>query len=1038
MIHGMDVQVRECTEADSEKLAHFYNKYQYGPIKYGYPLNKQDIKQLFRERKIQLYLIAEYENEIIASLLFSSLSGQRAAVSDGTWAGFFLIHPEFRSGNIPDKLFAYAIKNLIQQDIKYIDTEVNPEDKVAMALYKRVGLYQTSRSYIDYDGYLNLRSYLPYVINYLLDAFKPIISKSDQDIWLSRGWKTVRGLKSLRSIQSNAITRNEIEVVKYAINLGAKDVNCWVDIKSEKITEVETEQVRFTSYILEGNNLIVGEKIHICYVYENHFSNPIEASITSKIGDDYLIDLKKTFYPNKKYEWEEVITVTKEIEGELVTKLKAKELELTVHFGVTIANPLEVNVANYPKLINGKESACIVNVKNNSLDRLIYKLLIQQENSKILDFKPLEKHQICIIEPGEIKDHIIVLNPKKIGITNMTFSAVSHQNKNIGELKAIIPIHAHGKNHVYETKEYLVLENMYITVQISKSTGCLYIYDLRKQQLLAKEAWPDLDYPFLNAVKEPKVNELSWEITSDSCFEIIHEATRLKRSICFLSDKIVQINDFAQEGKYIKIYPWCMLYDAKMTVPLKSGLVSKPMVYGEYPYALHDYEFVNQFDLPSHPNMYERNYTLFESQNINIGFIWKGNIERILFGLRWMPAVIFKRNDKEKCITKTHYYTLCSHDSKDEVEEIYNDITSHTSKFISNKIPYSIETDQFHIINENGEFHIHGSLKNLFSSILKGKLTLFFPQTSYEQQLFIQEIESISNFNFEFSGKVNWSKAHYAVLTYQDELNRNAITKKIYLFLKGRNKLTYSEKKQEYLVQNNVLNLKIKVNQSSKITEFMYKDKEILKENPVLSSYNFLPGVMIPTANSYTPDCRKDLSINSIYLNKSNHSVVATENTYKEFINQIFCQSDEWKVKYTTVYDLPVLQIQLKSLQKDKIKTSVFHLFWEKKGKTKIKKMYYWQNGEQNTLIPNGKQRKIYVDNKVILELSNGLFVSILALSHSTKCFIYEWPKKGIQIGIYGNQNEFNDGDIRFNIAVGETLLDSEYFSQILVEGNMT
>ncbi|MCD2338455.1 hypothetical protein LQJ99_29560 [Bacillus cereus] len=115
----------------------------------------------------------------------------------------------------------------------------------------------------------------------------------------------------------------------------------------------------------------------------------------------------------------------------------------------------------------------------------------------------------------------------------MTFSAVSHQNKNIGELKAIIPIHAHGKNHVYETKEYLVLENMYITVQISKSTGCLYIYDLRKQQLLAKEAWPDLDYPFLNAVKEPKVNELSWEITSDSCFEIIHEATRLKRSICF-------------------------------------------------------------------------------------------------------------------------------------------------------------------------------------------------------------------------------------------------------------------------------------------------------------------------------------------------------------------------------------------------------------------------------------------------------------------------------------------------------------------------
>lgn len=1038
MIHGIDVQVRECTEADSEKLAHFYNKYQYGPIKYGYPLNKQDIKQLFRERKIQLYLIAEYENEIIASLLFSSLSGQRAAIPDGTWAGFFLIHPEFRSGNIPDKLFAYAIKNLIQQDIKYIDTEVNPEDKVAMALYKRVGLYQTSRSYIDYDGYLNLRSYLPYVINYLLDAFKPIISKSDQDIWLARGWKTVRGLKSLRSIQSNAITRNGIEVVKYAINLGAKDVNCWVDIKSEKITEVETEQVRFTSYILEGNNLIVGEKIRICYVYEHHFPNPIETSITSTIGDDYLIDFKKTFYPNKKYEWEEVITVNRKIEGELVTKLKAKELELIVHFGVTIANPLEVNVANYPKLINGKESACIVNVKNNTLDRLIYKLLIQQGNSKILDFKPLVKHQICILEPGEIKQHPILLNPKKIGITNMTISAVSHQNKSIGDLKTIIPIHAHGKNHVYETEEHLVLENMYITVQISKSTGCLYIYDLRRQQLLVKEAWPDLDYPFLNAVKEPKVNELSWAIKSDSCFEIIHKATRLKRSIRFLSEKIVEIKDFAQEGKYIKIYPWCMLYDAKMTVPLKSGLVSKPMVYGEYPYALHDYEFVNQFDLPSHPNMYERNYTLFESQNINIGFIWKGNIERIQFGLRWMPAVIFTRNDKEKCITKTHYYTLCSRDSKDEVEEIYNDITSHTSNLKSNKILYSIKTDQFHIINENGEFHIHGSLKNLFPSILKGKLTLFFPQIPYVQHLFIQDIDSISNFDFEFSGKVNCSKAHYAIITYQDEFNRSAITKKIYLFPKGRNKLTYSEKKQEYLVQNNVLNIKIKASQDSKIIEFMYKNKEILKERSVLNSYNFLPGLMIPTVQSCTPDCREDLSINSIHLKNSANSVVVKENTYREFIHQIFCQSNESKVGYTTVFDLPILQVQMKNLQKEKMKASVFHLFWEKKGKTKIKKIYYWQNGEQNTLLPNDKQRKIYVDNKVILELSNGLYVSILALSLNTKCFIYEWPKKGIQIGIYDNQNEFYDADIRFNIAVGETLLDSEYFSQILLEGNMT
>ncbi|WP_144540809.1 hypothetical protein, partial [Bacillus subtilis] len=73
---------------------------------------------------------------------------------------------------------------------------------------------------------------------------------------------------------------------------------------------------------------------------------------------------------------------------------------------------------------------------------------------------------------------------------------------------------------------------------------------------------------------------------------------------------------------------------------------------------------------------------------------------------------------------------------------------------------------------------------------------------------------------------------------------------------------------------NNVLEIMIKVNQSSKITEFMYKDKEILKGKSALNSYNFLPGLMIPTVQSCTPDCKEDLSINSIHLKNSANSVV--------------------------------------------------------------------------------------------------------------------------------------------------------------------
>lgn len=109
----------------------------------------------------------------------------------------------------------------------------------------------------------------------------------------------------------------------------------------------------------------------------------------------------------------------------------------------------------------------------------------------------------------------------------------------------------------------------------------------------------------------------------------------------------------------------------------------------------------------------------------------------------------------------------------------------------------------------------------------------------------------------------------------------------------------------------------IKVNQSSKISEFMYKDKEILKGKSASNSYNFYLVWWYQRFNLCTSDCREDLSINSIHLKNSANSVVVKENTYREFIHQIFCQSNESKVGYTTVFDLPILQVQMKIYKED-------------------------------------------------------------------------------------------------------------------------
>ncbi|MDT2240312.1 hypothetical protein P7H22_08175 [Paenibacillus larvae] len=106
-----------------------------------------------------------------------------------------------------------------------------------------------------------------------------------------------------------------------------------------------------------------------------------------------------------------------------------------------------------------------------------------------------------------------------------------------------------------------------------------------------------------------------------------------------------------------------------------------------------------------------------------------------------------------------------------------------------------------------------------------------------------------------------------------------------------------------------------------------------------------------------------------------------------------------WQVEYLTGYPLPVLQVNMKKTKDDK--HFVFHFFWGRQGKSYIKKMYGWQNGKQIVILPKNQNRKIYLDSKMTIELANRLYVTIFVTSSNTKLAVYEWFKKGIQIGLF-------------------------------------
>ncbi|BFH11597.1 GNAT family N-acetyltransferase [Paenibacillus melissococcoides] len=926
MISHEPIGIRECTESDSYHLAQFYNKYQYGPVRYGYPLTEKDIKQLFQERKINLYLAAEYKGDIIGTLLFSNLSSQRAAEPDAAWAGYFLIHPEFRSGSIPDKFFTYAIRKLIQQGIRYIDTEVNPEDKLAMSLYKRVGLYQTSRSYINYDGYLNLRSYLPYLIRYFVEAFQP----PDREALVSRGWKTIKPVQSMRNLNSNAIVENGIETVKYSIDLGSREANGWIDVKSQKMTKVQTKHVFFTSYIKEGNNLAAGQEVHVHYVFQHHFKEAVTADISAFLGQQAISETTQSFDPDQLYEWEDVVQLTDTFDGELVTTLKTKDFQLELFFGVTIKASLEVYVKEAPKLVSGKETVYPVIVKNNSGESLIYRLQVQSDNPEVLEAAVLKPVEEFVVESGAKVTHELQLNARKNGVANLLISAAGRQHNDSDTVSIPVPVHTYGHCNSYEDEQHLILESMYLSAKVNKKTGCLYLYDFKTGQQLAQEAWPDLDYPFCNAVKEPKLNDLTWGKDSEDRIHIFHRRTGLKRHISFFSEKTLKIEDDAESGERIKIYPWCMLYAAQMTVPLKTQDIKFPMIYGEKPFSLHDFEYVDGFDLPAQSEEYRMNYTVFEDQNVTLGMMWEGAVERVLYGLRWMPALVFTKGPNDKYISKTHYYTV-----EEKVGEVYANIVES---------------------------------KNVLAP---------------------------------FAGP-DVVRADEKIITTKEE--------------------------QHYIIQNNRFAIKIGKQQGA-ITYVAYQGKEIGKAKPALEGCFFLPGFMIPDNIPYSFNDK-----GLVFQSMAEHPRVKDVQTADKYVNGhvlklLSCDMGAWQVEYLASYHLPVLQVNMKKNKDDK--HFVFHFFWGRQGKSSIKKMYGWQNGKQLVILPKNQNRKIYADSKMTIEFVNGLFVTIFVTSANTKMAVYEWFKKGIQVGLFTCEEGEN---LQFHFVVGETMQESLSFSQMLLE----
>ncbi|SDY98586.1 L-amino acid N-acyltransferase YncA [Thermoactinomyces sp. DSM 45892] len=945
------VKIRDCKREDAEQIASFYNRFGYGTGPSGYPLKTDDILRLMDEREIVSYLLAEYEGSIIGTMLFSTLSGQKMPDPRAVWSGYFIIHPEFRNGGIPGRFFSESISRLTAKGYWYIDTEVDPTNRLAMALYKRVGMYQTSRSRLDYDGYIDLRCYLPYILQYVLSGYQSMLPEGMME---NVGWKNLI-TSATRSSEADSVVEHGVEMVPYTIQYGEMGVTCWIDIRSQKVTKMESPQFRFNSYMVEGQMLTIGQSIRIRFEFENRQDSNILVQFQTHLGNqevEYQNGQKiQLLDAGESIEWEETITLLSPLQGELKTSVQFGEVQFEFHSGVEVRSQVELSMPEQSLLL-GESTTTYLRLQSFVAEPIRVQLQVKTSDDKRLQ-AILPERDTWLIEPEEIVDIPLWLQGARTGVGKLFCEVISEQNKCIHTGHFQIPVHSKNGVVRYRRNGRVILENPYISVQIDSDTGGVYVYDQVSGKQVVQEAWPDLGLPYTSGVKRMASRSLQCNDDSESTIvvkEVRDNGAILTRKISICSVRIVKIEDSTNSTESFKIHPWCMLQDAVIHIPFKEGIRKDTVIYEEFPFLIHDFEYAHDLQLPSDPQAYSMSWSAFEDREVTVGMVWKGQVESLLYGLRWMPAIVFASGDGEK----KSFPFMSKRKKLRNIRESYK-----ASE------PRAVH---YYVIARSGVENIKQHWQRIVD---RGKFSDPFTQQA-EISLPIRHISSVEK------GEVSVEE-------------RNEASKLL------------------YLINNQAIQLKLVPEHQGALTSIKVQGKELLfqlqgserrggRDSPSPRSGIFLKPFDQPIdlENSVLLDASKLLSFQGQPISVTEKNGITWEG--------VRCSNKGFSLDYLLVPNVPLIRLDFhvsnrsRALQESYFAIqSLWNGFQEKR---RAKTIHYWNALGHQVLTENGIRRKVYGEPRMVLELGSDLFAACWMPSYQGQLAVYEIPKKGFQVSL--------------------------------------
>lgn len=291
------MQIRNYMDSDADLIAELYNSHPENPNPVAGGITGDQLRREFKERGTNGFLIAEEKGRIIATFgIFSSI-GRLTANENEMFADMFFVAPSHRKGTLTGQLFTAAVMWMLDHGLEVLRLTVNPANRDAFRLYRRVGCISRGRGCPGADGSVELYCYLPLVLKHIRDHIT-----EDERRHLPELIAVGSVLKQLGDdLTGDVMIRDDRSVVQYQMSLGPVIVEACIDVNQAELlsaTIMTPDGVRELSICPSNTPRLEEPSVQTSRAWDGRVINILTDGAIAVCSDDHWGPLVSLTWPD--------------------------------------------------------------------------------------------------------------------------------------------------------------------------------------------------------------------------------------------------------------------------------------------------------------------------------------------------------------------------------------------------------------------------------------------------------------------------------------------------------------------------------------------------------------------------------------------------------------------------------------------------------------------------------------------------------------------------------------------------------------------